>query len=59
MVMSIDAFERLEELYRLRTKLEAAENERLSGKPSYSLEQVFGKRITLGRLSKIRLTCYN
>ena len=40
-VMSIDAFERREELHRLRAKLEAAEQGRLAGLPSYSLEQVF------------------
>ena len=40
-VMSIDAFERREELYRLRARLEAAEQGRLAGAPSFSLEQVF------------------
>jgi len=40
-VMSIDAFERRDELHRLRAKLEAAEQVRLSGAPSHTLEQVF------------------
>jgi PHD/YefM family antitoxin component YafN of YafNO toxin-antitoxin module len=40
-VMSIEAFERREELYRLRAKLESAEQVRLSGVSSYSIEQVF------------------
>jgi len=40
-VMSIDAFENRDELHRLRAKLEAAEQGRLSGAPSYTLEQVF------------------
>ena len=40
-VMSIEAFEHREELYRLRAKLEAAEQGRISGAPGYSLEQVF------------------
>jgi PHD/YefM family antitoxin component YafN of YafNO toxin-antitoxin module len=40
-VMSIEAFEQREELHRLRAKLEAAEQERLAGMPTYSLEQVF------------------
>lgn len=39
-VMSINAFERREELHRLRTKLEAAEQVRLSGAPTWSLEEV-------------------
>jgi prevent-host-death family protein len=40
-VMSIDAFERREELHRLRARLDAAEQIRLAGVPGYSLEQVF------------------
>jgi PHD/YefM family antitoxin component YafN of YafNO toxin-antitoxin module len=40
-VMSIEAFERREELYRLRAKLESAEQVRLSGVSNYSIEQVF------------------
>ena len=40
-VMSIDAFERREELHRLRAKLDAAEQGRTAGMPSYSLDQVF------------------
>lgn len=38
-VMSIDAFERREEIYRLRAKLEAAEQARLSGQPAISMEE--------------------
>ncbi|MCL2662591.1 MAG: type II toxin-antitoxin system Phd/YefM family antitoxin [Oscillospiraceae bacterium] len=38
-IMSIEAFERREELYRLRAKLEAAEQERLAGLPTYSIEE--------------------
>ena len=37
-VMSIDAFEKREEMIRLKAKLEAAENSRLSGEPTLSLE---------------------
>ena len=40
-VMSIDAFHQREELIRLRARLEAAEQVRLSGAPTYSLNQVF------------------
>ena len=40
-VMSIDAFERREQLHRLRLKLEAAERGRLAGAPTYTLEEVF------------------
>jgi hypothetical protein len=50
--MSIEAFERREELFRLRAKLEAAEQERLAGLPVYSidesrkrLEDVYERRI--------------
>lgn len=37
-VMSIEAFEQREETLKLRAKLEAAENARLSGAPVYKLE---------------------
>lgn len=36
-VMSIEAFEKREEVYRLRATLEASETSRLSGEPTYSL----------------------
>jgi prevent-host-death family protein len=39
-VMSIEAFERREELHRLRAKLEAAEKARLAGAPTWTLEEV-------------------
>lgn len=38
-VMSIEAFERREEVLRLRAKLAAAEQSRLSGQPTISLEE--------------------
>ena len=38
-VMSIEAFEKREEVYRLRATLEASETSRLSGEPTYSLTQ--------------------
>ncbi len=38
-VMSIDAFERRDEVMRLKAKLEAAEQSRLHGDPSYSIEE--------------------
>ena len=38
-VMSIDAFERREEIFRLRAKLEWAEASRVSGEPTYTIEQ--------------------
>lgn len=38
-VMSIDAFEKREELLRLRMKLEAVDHSRLAGEPTYTLEQ--------------------
>ena len=38
-VMSIEAFEQREELLKMRAKLDAAELARLSGAPSYSLEE--------------------
>lgn len=38
-VMSIDAFERREEIFKLRAKLAAAEQSRLSGQPAVSVEE--------------------
>ena len=38
-VMSIEAFEEREETLRLRAKLDAAEQTRLSGAPTYSLAE--------------------
>lgn len=38
-VMSIDAFERREELQRLRRKLEEADRRRLAGAPVYTIEE--------------------
>lgn len=38
-VMSIDAFEKREEVMRLRAKLETAEASRVSGEPAFTLEQ--------------------
>lgn len=38
-VMSIDAFEKREELFRLRAKLELAEGSRVSDEKAYSLEE--------------------
>ena len=40
-IMSIAAFQQREELIRLKARLEAAEQVRLSGAPTYSLAQVF------------------
>ena len=40
-VMSIGAFQQREELIRLKARLEAAEQIRLSGAPTYSLTRVF------------------
>jgi hypothetical protein len=37
--MSIDAFEKREEVIRLRAKLDSAELSRVSGEPTYTLEQ--------------------
>ena len=37
--MSIDAFERREEVLKLRAKLAAAEQSRLSGQPAVSIEE--------------------
>lgn len=39
-VMGIDLFERMEEMYKLRYKIDAAEQSRLSGAKTYSLEDV-------------------
>ena len=38
-VMSINAFERREEIYRLKAKLEAAEKSRISGEQTFSVEE--------------------
>ncbi|WP_455502027.1 type II toxin-antitoxin system Phd/YefM family antitoxin [Gemmiger sp.] len=38
-VMSIEAFEEREEALKLRAKLEAAEQSRLAGAPTYTLEE--------------------
>lgn len=38
-VMSIEAFEQREETLKLRAKLEAAEQARLAGAPTYTLEE--------------------
>ena len=38
-VMSIEAFEQREEALKLRAKLEAADTARLTGAPSYTLEE--------------------
>lgn len=37
--MSIDVFEHREEILKLRTKLESAEQSRLSGQPAVSVEE--------------------
>ena len=37
--MSIEAFEQREETLKLRAKLEAAEEARISGAPTYTLEE--------------------
>ena len=42
-VMSIEAFERREEILRLRAKLAAAEQSRLSGQPAISIEESRGR----------------
>ena len=39
MIMSIDAFERREELIRLKAQLDAAEQSRLSGEPTVSIDE--------------------
>lgn len=38
-VMSIDAFEKREEIIKLRAKLELAEQSRLAGEPTFTLEK--------------------
>ena len=38
-IMSIDAFEKREELIRLKAQLEAAEQSRLSGEPTVSIDE--------------------
>ena len=38
-IMSINAFEKREELIRLKAKLDAAEQSRLSGEPTVSIEE--------------------
>jgi prevent-host-death family protein len=38
-VMSIEAFERREEIMKLRARLEATERSRLSGDPTYTIEE--------------------
>jgi prevent-host-death family protein len=38
-VMSIEAFEKREQVLKLRSKIMAAENSRLSGAPTFSLEE--------------------
>ncbi len=38
-VMSIEAFEKREQVLKLRSKIVAAENSRLSGEPTISLEE--------------------
>ena len=38
-IMSIDAYERREEVLKLRATVEAAEQVRLSGQPAYSIEE--------------------
>jgi len=51
-VMDIEAFEKREEIFRLRAKLEVAEASRVSGEPTYTIEQsrqrieeIYGKTI--------------
>lgn len=39
MVMSIEAFEKREEIIRLQAKLELAEQSRLAAEPTFTLEQ--------------------
>lgn len=43
-VMSIDAFEKREELIRLKAKLDAAEHSRISGESTVSIDEA-GKRL--------------
>jgi len=40
-VMSIEAFERREELFRLKAALDAAEQQRLSGAPTYTVDEAW------------------
>lgn len=40
-VMSIEEFERREQLARLKASLDAAEKERLAGAPTYTVEEVW------------------
>ena len=40
-IMSIEAFQQREELFRLRARLDATDQIRVSGAPAYSLNQVF------------------
>ncbi len=42
-VMSIDAFERREELIKLKAALDRAEESRLRGDPTYTLEESFAE----------------
>lgn len=42
-VMSIEAFERREEIYRLRAKLDVAEQSRLNGSQTYTLDEAFSQ----------------
>ena len=51
-IMSIDAFERRDEILKLRAKLAAAEQSRVSGQPAFSiaeshkrLEEIYGQDI--------------
>ena len=51
-VMNIEAFEKREEVFRLRAKLEVAEASRVSGEPTYTIEQsrqrieeIYGKTV--------------
>ena len=50
-VMSIDAFEKRDEIFRLRAKLELAEKSRLAGEPTYTMEE------SKQRLDKIYEQC--
>jgi len=38
-VMSIEAFEKREEIIKLRAKIELAEKSRIAGEPTFTLEQ--------------------
>ena len=57
-IMSIDAYERREEVLKLRAKIEAAEQARLSGQPAYSIEEsrkrleaIYGQDLEAGYFS--------